>query len=60
MSGDNSPGLARRVGRAFRRACPHCGGAAFDSYFTMKERCDRCRLKFEREPGFWVGATIIN
>ena len=26
----------------------------------MKELCDGCRLRFEREPGFWVGATIIN
>lgn len=60
MSGDNSPRLARRVGRAFRRSCPLCGDAAFDSYFTMKESCDRCGLKFEREPGYWVGATIIN
>lgn len=26
----------------------------------MKERCDRCGFRFEREPGYWVGATIIN
>lgn len=26
----------------------------------MKERCEACGLKFEREPGYWVGATIVN
>ncbi len=26
----------------------------------MKERCQSCALQFEREPGYWVGATIIN
>lgn len=26
----------------------------------MKEFCLGCGLKFEREPGYWVGATTIN
>lgn len=26
----------------------------------MKEHCDSCGLQFEREPGYWVGAVIIN
>lgn len=26
----------------------------------MKEHCSRCGLRFEREPGYWVGAVIIN
>lgn len=26
----------------------------------MKEHCRRCGLQFEREPGYWVGAVIIN
>jgi len=26
----------------------------------MKEDCSRCGLRFEREPGYWVGAVIIN
>lgn len=26
----------------------------------MKEHCNRCGLRFEREPGYWVGAVIIN
>lgn len=26
----------------------------------MREHCAQCGLKFEREPGYWVGAVIIN
>lgn len=26
----------------------------------MKESCPGCGLEFEREPGYWVGAVIIN
>ena len=48
------------IGRALRRRCPRCGGKAFESYFRMKEHCDFCGLGFGREPGYWVGATIIN
>jgi len=43
-----------------RRRCPRCAGKAFASYFRLLERCDRCGLRFEREPGYWVGALIIN
>lgn len=48
------------LGRALTRRCPRCGEPAFDSWFTMKETCPNCGLKFEREPGYWVGAVIIN
>lgn len=26
----------------------------------MKEHCESCGLRFEREEGYWVGAMIIN
>lgn len=26
----------------------------------MREHCVSCGLRFEREPGYWVGAVIIN
>ena len=48
------------LGRALRRQCPRCGTAAFDSWFEMKESCATCGHQFEREPGYWVGAVIIN
>lgn len=46
--------------RALRRHCPRCDGEAFDGWFTMRDHCPRCGLRFEREPGYWVGAVIIN
>ena len=41
--------------------CPRCGGGhLFDGWFRMKERCPTCGVRFEREPGFFVGAYFIN
>lgn len=48
------------LARALRRRCPRCGDKAFDSFFGIKHHCARCGLKFQREPGYWVGAVIIN
>jgi uncharacterized protein (DUF983 family) len=53
------------VGTAFRRAlalrCPRCGrGAVFSGWFAMRETCDACGLKFEREQGYFVGAIYLN
>lgn len=48
-------------GRALRRACPRCGHAPiFRSFFELEAECPSCGLLFEREPGYWVGAMIIN
>lgn len=46
--------------RAVRRQCPRCGRQAFTSWFEMEEHCSQCGFGFEREPGYWVGAVIIN
>lgn len=48
------------LARALRRRCPRCGDHAFETFFAMKAHCRRCGLEFEREPGYWVGAMIIN
>ena len=29
-------------------------------WFAMRDHCPRCGLRFEREPGYWVGAVVIN
>ena len=51
----------RQLGRGFTRRCPNCGGRKlYDRYFHMKDRCPRCGMLFEREPGFFVGAYLIN
>lgn len=47
--------------RGVRRRCPRCGsGGAFATWFRMAERCPSCRLRFERENDFFLGAYVIN
>jgi uncharacterized protein (DUF983 family) len=47
--------------RALRLKCPRCGGAPmFCGVFKMHERCASCDLKFEREPGYFLGSIYIN
>ncbi len=41
--------------------CPRCGqGKLFDGLFRMRRECPLCRLVFEREQGFFVGAIYVN
>lgn len=60
MPPDPATPFAKRLARALRRQCPRCGAPAFDSYFKLKQHCDSCGLEFEREPGYWAGALIVN
>jgi uncharacterized protein (DUF983 family) len=47
--------------RGFLKRCPRCGaGGIYDGWFRMKPRCPTCGYLFEREPGFFVGAYLIN
>jgi uncharacterized protein (DUF983 family) len=47
--------------RALALRCPRCGhGALFTGPFTMCEACAVCGLRFEREPGYFVGAIYVN
>ena len=49
------------MGRGLRLQCPRCGAAAlFEGPFRMRPRCPACRLVFEREPGYFVGAIYLN
>jgi uncharacterized protein (DUF983 family) len=49
------------LGRALLRRCPRCGGAGwFRGWFTKTERCRTCGYRYERQPGFLVGALTIN
>jgi uncharacterized protein (DUF983 family) len=53
------------VGEMLRRAvslrCPRCGtGETFSGWFAMYETCGHCGLRFEREPGYFVGAIYVN
>ena len=45
----------------FLKKCPRWGGGhIYATWCRMKERCPTCGYLFEREPGFFVGAYLIN
>lgn len=47
--------------RGLTKRCPRCGGRhLYDGWFRMKDRCPTCGILFEREPGFFVGAYLVN
>ena len=49
------------VNRGLRLRCPRCGvGRVFTGLFSMPKHCDGCNLKYEREPGFFLGSIYIN
>src|SRR5690242_17219780 len=49
------------LGRSFRLRCPACGrGKLFAGWFTMRPQCEHCSLRFEREPGFFLGSIYAN
>jgi uncharacterized protein (DUF983 family) len=52
---------ARIAGRALALRCPRCGGTRlFQGWFRMAEACRLCGLRFERAPGYFVGAIYVN
>ncbi len=53
--------LGALLRRGLRKRCPVCGGGAlFDSWFKLKDRCPTCGYLFSREEGYWVSAIIVN
>jgi len=50
----------------FQQRCPHCRlgrifrYSIFRGFPKMCERCSICDLKFEREPGYFLGAMYIS
>lgn len=49
------------LGRALRLRCPLCGqGRLFRRWLLMHKNCPHCGVKFEREPGFFLGSIYIN
>ncbi len=59
MAGKADTGTLLR--RGLRKRCPRCGvGGIYEGWFRMVERCPTCGYRFEREPGFFVGAYLIN
>ena len=55
------PSIPTAMRRALALRCPRCGrGEVFSGRFTMRETCSACGLKYEREPGYFVGAIYLN
>jgi uncharacterized protein (DUF983 family) len=53
--------LGRLLSRALRRRCPRCGHKkVFSGYYRLVDRCPSCHHLYAREPGYWVGAIIVN
>jgi hypothetical protein len=49
------------LSRALRLRCPLCGrGRLFRRWLLMHSKCPQCGIKFEREPGFFLGSIYIN
>jgi uncharacterized protein (DUF983 family) len=53
--------LLAGLGRAARKHCPYCGGGAiFQGWLTLKDRCPNCGTLFAYEDGYFLGAYAIN
>lgn len=53
--------------RILQEKCPHCGqGTIFEkrksllSIPEMKEKCDVCNYRYNREPGYFLGAMYVS
>lgn len=50
-----------RVGAIVHQRCPRCRrGLVFRRRMAMYNLCPACGMKFEREPGYFVGAMYIS
>jgi uncharacterized protein (DUF983 family) len=55
------PSIPTVFRRAFALRCPRCGrGEIFSGWFAMRETCDACGLRYEREQGYFIGAIYLN
>lgn len=55
------PDRALILRRGLVKRCGRCGGGRlFHGWFSMKERCPRCGVRFEREEGFFTGVYLVN
>jgi uncharacterized protein (DUF983 family) len=47
--------------RGFAKHCPVCGqGHLFRQWLRMVPECPRCRLRFQRIPGHWLGSWFLS
>lgn len=51
------------ITRGLTNRCPNCGGPRLfkaDKFFELNHECPDCRLKFEKDDGFFLGAMSLN
>ena len=47
--------------RSLRLKCPKCGNSGVRrGWFRSRPACESCGTPFEREPGFFLGALLLN
>jgi uncharacterized protein (DUF983 family) len=57
----DKPSYATLIGRALRLRCPACGRAKlFRNWLSMNDPCPECGRKFDRAPGYLLGAIYFN
>ncbi|MEO1997977.1 MAG: DUF983 domain-containing protein [Planctomycetaceae bacterium] len=55
------PALSTTLTRGLKLRCPRCGeGRLYESWWRMRRGCADCGLKYERAPGYFLGAAYIN
>jgi uncharacterized protein (DUF983 family) len=56
-----TPNYPTVLARAWRLRCPRCGlGPLFKNWISMYRECRICELRFEREPGYFLGSIYVN
>lgn len=51
--------IGKALARGLRKRCPHCGQGPLFAGWKHLERCDRCGLVYERNPGDTWAFTVI-
>lgn len=55
------PDWARMLRRGLVKRCPRCGGGKlFRTWWSIKDRCPTCGLRFIREEGYFTGVYLVN
>ena len=50
----------RAMALATAGRCPNCGrGRMFASFYRLKDTCPVCGVRFERDTGSWLGASVL-
>ena len=58
---ESRPTYLTMMARAWRLRCPRCGrGPLFKNWLSMYPYCNWCELRYEREPGYFLGSIYVN